>query len=89
MRPYVPGGVAIDRSVGTMPRPLAGITISAELHKSNPAASEDPFLGRVAFSERRLTRRDGSVLEFDIIVRDDAVERKIGKSPDDFSGTEK
>jgi len=56
MRPYVPGGQTMARSVATRARPDGGIVISTALDRSSPAASSDPALGMVALSLRSLIR---------------------------------
>mmetsp|Transcript_18474 Transcript_18474/g.42285 ORF Transcript_18474/g.42285 Transcript_18474/m.42285 type:complete len:134 (+) Transcript_18474:377-778(+) len=76
IRPYVPGGVAMESPVGTIAFPRAGTITSSQLHKSNPAASGDPLYGSIAFSESRFTLSGGSSQDFNAIVNSEELEKE-------------
>ena len=55
IRPYVPGGTVIARSVLTRELECAAIVMSWALDRSHPAARSEPFVGIVAESDKVLT----------------------------------
>ena len=57
IRPYVPGGVAMEIWVSMVTFPWAGTMVSSALYRSYPAASEDPRVGIRALSECSLISR--------------------------------
>ena len=70
MRPYVPSGHAIERSVLTIPFPPALITVFSALDRSCPAEKGDPREGTMASALSFLTSNIGTLVleEQDIIV---------------------
>ena len=59
IRPYVPGGTVIARSVLTRELECAAMVMSWALDRSYPAARSEPFVGIVAESDKVLTSSCG------------------------------